>query len=258
VHREEGVLARSAAVNGFSVGEITFAPGYVQPEYEPDLPYLAVLVEGKMSKSLHGGIDVETGNGLTMPAGARHGARFGRDGARVVIVKVRDEGSPAARSLDRLVELRGLAWLAHRLSRELRASDAAAPLALEGLALELLAAATRQADGRTKSAPRWLASAEDVLRARTGQCVRLSYLAAEVGVEPLRLARAFRAHRGVSVGEYGRRLRIEWAASEVTAGERPLAEIAVEAGFADQSHFTRLFQRYVGTTPARYRAYHSG
>jgi AraC-like DNA-binding protein len=33
----------------------------------------------------------------------------------------------------------------------------------------------------------------------------------------------------------------------------PLAEIAASAGFADQSHFTRVFRRQVGTTPARYR-----
>ncbi len=34
----------------------------------------------------------------------------------------------------------------------------------------------------------------------------------------------------------------------------PLNVIAQRAGFADQSHFTRLFKQYVGTTPARYRA----
>jgi AraC family transcriptional regulator len=30
--------------------------------------------------------------------------------------------------------------------------------------------------------------------------------------------------------------------------------IAAQAGFADQSHFTRLFKHHVGTTPARYRS----
>jgi AraC family transcriptional regulator len=73
-------------------------------------------------------------------------------------------------------------------------------------------------------------------------------------VHPIHLARTFRARYGISVGEYGRRVRIEWAAAEIARGESSLAAVATEAGFADQSHFTRLFRRYVGTTPARFRA----
>jgi AraC family transcriptional regulator len=37
---------------------------------------------------------------------------------------------------------------------------------------------------------------------------------------------------------------------------RPLAELSVEAGFADQSHFTRLFRARTGLTPATYRRSH--
>jgi AraC family transcriptional regulator len=48
-------------------------------------------------------------------------------------------------------------------------------------------------------------------------------------------------------------LRLAWAAAELARGGKPLAEIAAGAGFADQSHFTRIFRRHVGTTPARYR-----
>jgi AraC family transcriptional regulator len=92
-----------------------------------------------------------------------------------------------------------------------------------------------------------------LLSTRTGECVRLSELAEAVGVHPIHLARTFRARHGVSVGEYGRRVRIEWAAAEIARGQTSLAAVATEAGFADQSHFTRLFKRYVGTTPARFR-----
>jgi AraC family transcriptional regulator len=195
------------------------------------------------------------GSALTMPAGLRHGARFGPAGARVVIVKARGGGSGF--SCTRLEKLRGstFGWLASRLASELRAVDAAAPLAAEGLALELLAAASRESSRPSDRTPAWLVRAEDVLRARTHDCVRLSELAEELGVPAVRLARAFRRHRGVSVGEYGRRVRIEWAASEIVRGERSLAEIAAEAGFADQSHFTRLFKRYEGVTPGQYRAF---
>ena len=103
--------------------------------------------------------------------------------------------------------------------------------------------------------PAWLRSAEELLRTRLGDCIGLSELAELVGVHAAHLARSFRVRYGVSVGEYGRRVRIEWAAAEVARGDRPLAEIAVETGFADQSHFTRLFKRHMGTTPAKFRAF---
>jgi AraC family transcriptional regulator len=248
VVEDEGVLVRSADVNGFTVGELTFPPGYVQAPYEPELPYLAVVIRGSLVKSFGTGLALATGAAVTMPVGARHGARFGSDGARIVIVK----GSNVA--FDRLERLRGLALPARRLASELRASDSAAPLAAEGIALELLAATARESRPADRT-PAWLATAEELLRARRGQCVRLGELAREVGVPPVRVARAFRARHGVSVGEYGRQLRIEWAAAELSSGDRPLAEIAAEAGFADQSHFTRLFRRYLGTTPGRFRAF---
>ncbi len=190
-----------------------------------------------------------------MPAGAAHGARFGSTGARIVIVK---PSNGAAGCLDRLAELRerGLSWLAWRLAAELRASDAAAPLAAEGLALELLAAASREtrAERRPGRPPAWLRAAEEMLRARAEDHVSLGEVAEAVGVHPTHLARVFRAHFGVSVGEYGRRLKVTRAATEVARSDTPLNVIALRAGFSDQSHFTRLFKQYVGTTPARYRA----
>lgn len=257
VVQDEGVVLRSADVNGFSVGELSFPAGYVQAEFEPDLPYLAVVVDGAMEKSLGGGMFFGAGSGLTMPAGAKHGARFGPQGARIVIVKARIASTTI--SFDRLEQLRGLGvgWLARRLAAELHASDDAAPLATEGLALELLAAVSRESSRRTDRNPAWLSSAEELLRARIGDCVRLSEVAAEIGVPAVQVARAFRANYGLSVGEYGRRLRVEWAAAELAVCDRPLAEIAIQAGFADQSHFTRLFKRYFGTTPGQYRAFQS-
>jgi AraC-like DNA-binding protein len=253
VLEDEGVVMRSADVNGFTVGELRFPAGYVQAPFEPDLPYLAVVIGGALEKSFGGGLALHEGLALTMPAGATHGARFGPDGARIVVVKAR--GRASGLRFDRLRRLRGLGLLARRLSSELRASDAAAPLAAEGIALELLAATARES-APPERAP-WLRDAEELLRARHGDCVRLSEVARELGVPEARIARAFRKRYGVSVGEYGRRARIEWAAAQIAGGDRPLAEVAVSAGFADQSHFTRLFRRYLGTTPGRFRAFQS-
>jgi AraC family transcriptional regulator len=50
-----------------------------------------------------------------------------------------------------------------------------------------------------------------------------------------------------------RHVRIEFARRELEASAAPLGDIAAAAGFCDQSHFSRLFKRYTGQTPAEYR-----
>ena len=258
VTEEEGVSVTSAEVNGFTLSELRFPDSYVQPTFEPELPYVAVVLEGALAKSFpRRALELARADAVAIPVGATHGARFSSDGARILIVRPRSASEPAAGCFDRVAELRGreLTWLAWRLAGELRASDAAAPLAAEGFALELLAATTREArvERSPGRPPAWLRSAEELLRERRADRIGLSELAEAVGVHPTYLARAFRAYYGLSVGEYGRRLRLAWAAAELARGETPLAEIAASAGFADQSHFTRVFRRQVGTTPARYR-----
>lgn len=258
VTEDDGVLVRSADVNGFTLEELRFPPSYEHGAFEPELPYLALVLEGTVEKSFRlRTLHLERACGLTMPAGATHRARFGATGARIVIIRPKGASHPVSQSLHRLVSLRGpeFSWLAWRLSGELYASDAAAPLAAEGFALELLAATSREAGGERQLGrpPGWLHGAEELLRERIGDCVGLSELAEAIGVHPTHLARTFRARYGVSVGEYSRRLRLAWAAREIARADTPLAVIARQAGFADQSHLTRLFRHHVGTTPARYR-----
>lgn len=79
-------------------------------------------------------------------------------------------------------------------------------------------------------------------------------LAKSARVDPGELARAFRAHYGEGLGDYARRLRLEWAAVQLARTDTALARLAAEAGFADQSHFTRAFKRRYGLAPGQYRA----
>jgi AraC-like DNA-binding protein len=58
----------------------------------------------------------------------------------------------------------------------------------------------------------------------------------------------------MSVNAYARALRLEWASVAIASTDDPLARVAADAGFADQSHFTRWFKRHRGVTPGRYRA----
>ena len=85
------------------------------------------------------------------------------------------------------------------------------------------------------------------------EALQLTQIAGAVGVHPVYLATAFRENFGVTIGEFVRKLRIELACNELTKGDLPLATIALQAGFVDQSHFSKVFKSFLGTTPAKYR-----
>jgi len=102
--------------------------------------------------------------------------------------------------------------------------------------------------------PQWLERVRNILEQRFAEPFKLSEIAAEAGVHPVHLAREFRKHYGASVGEYLRRVRIEYACRELMGSNVAVTNIAFAAGFADQSHFSRTFKRLCGTTPGRYRA----
>lgn len=78
------------------------------------------------------------------------------------------------------------------------------------------------------------------------------------GVDPAHLARRLRAHYGMTAGAYLREIRVQRAAGALVRSSEPLARIALDAGFADQSHFTRVFRTVHGITPLRCRALHGG
>jgi AraC family transcriptional regulator len=125
-------------------------------------------------------------------------------------------------------------------------------LAVEGLLLEMVAALTRSAS-IPQDGPVWLRRVEDLLRSRFSETITLGELAEEAGVHPIYLASVFRKRFGCSVGEFVRQLRVDRAATLLAHPRTSLAEIAFLTGFADQSHFTRIFKRATGLTPAAYR-----
>jgi len=93
------------------------------------------------------------------------------------------------------------------------------------------------------------ASLDFCLAWANGVC-RLAYLCVDTASQDV----AFHERYGTSIGEYVRNARLDWAASRLVCGDEPLAALALEAGFADQSHLTRQFKRAYGLTPARWRA----
>jgi AraC family transcriptional regulator len=148
-----------------------------------------------------------------------------------------------------------LPQLSARLNREFHKTDNCAALAIEGLALEVLAEAARQSSTTLlRTTAPWLSQAREMIIEHFSETLTLAQVAAQVGVHPVHLATTFRQKYGITIGEFVRKLRIEHACAELIEGNLPLAAIALQAGFADQSHFSKVFKSYIGTTPARYRS----
>ena len=95
--------------------------------------------------------------------------------------------------------------------------------------------------------------AKEIMRVRLPSCLKISDVAAECRLTPSHFARSFRRSTGVAPHEYLSRLRIEEAKRVMTTTKLPLADIALICGFGDQSYFTRVFSRCVGTSPGTWR-----
>jgi len=255
-----GRCVRRLAAAGLLLSERTYPPRLEIPPHAHERPYLCAILQGGYTETCGGRVWTCTPRTLFLrPRGEPHADRFGDAGGRVFGVELGpgwpDRLAPLRRTLERPTAFEGFCTgLARRLHREFRQDDPAAPLIVEGLVLEILGEACRAAAPAGEAgAPRWLRQARDILHDRYAQPPGLAAVADEVGVHPLHLARVFRRTYDCSVGEYVRRLRVEFACRELARPGRSLVEIALEAGFCDQSQFCRTFKRHVGLTPSQFR-----
>src|SRR5882724_857265 len=147
-----------------------------------------------------------------------------------------------------------LTTLACKLYREFRTMDSLSPLAIQGLILEIIAETSRrQHSTRNTKAPVWLVNVREILQEHFAEGMELSDIAALVDVHPVHMATTFRQYYRCTIGDYVRELRLEHACRELAYSNSSLAEIAIAAGFTDQSHFSRTIKNALGVTPSEYR-----
>ena len=139
------------------------------------------------------------------------------------------------------------------LQSEFRRADGGSPLIVEALLFDLISRHLNIIRDRSSARPRWLGSLLDYLDDTFEQEWSLQNMGAEMGVHPVYLCRTFSDHFDCTLGEYIRKQRVLRAWQLLTIGEGTLAEIASQSGFADQSHFTRVFKNHFGITPGKSR-----
>ena len=245
---------------GFSLSLRTPDPHVVIERHTHEEAHFIVLLDGHYVSSARDAGHIVGGPALIYnPPGTTHRDRFEGPSGRFFAVSVARERHASVASevalLPAAVRLarREAVALGQRLVAEQLAWSPGSRLVAEGLCVELLAEVARRAAALPSSPPRWLRRIRELLHDRCDEDVSVAALAAEAGVHAIYLARCFRRFFGCAPGDYLRLCRLERARSLLVETRCSLAEIALRAGFVDQSHLGKAFKRSFGVTPGAYR-----
>lgn len=158
------------------------------------------------------------------------------------------------RHLPRVAHLMGL------IEGELRRPSLGSRLMIDGL-LRAIAGLLVTSDGRPATAPNEriylsppkLKRVIDFIEANLHESIGLDDLARAAGLSANHFLRVFKLATGETPYHFLRARRLERARQLLADNAMPLAELALECGFANQAHFTAAFSREVGIPPGRYR-----
>ncbi|HKY31014.1 MAG TPA: AraC family transcriptional regulator [Candidatus Polarisedimenticolia bacterium] len=237
---------------GIRCATSVFPPHFSTPPHAHDEAYFCLVMDGAGTQR-SGNVERyrERGRAYFYPAGEIQSERFDRSGCRIFRVQLGGEAMRQVREAVRLpnasVELAGPAALGLRKLHIEACRDTL--LAVQELAMALIAALCRE---RCDSV-RWGPVVRDFLHSHFTENLTLRQIAAAVGLHPVHLCRAFPERYGVTLGTYLRALRVDYGARLLLGSSRPIAGIALEAGFCSQAHFTRELRKVMGVTPAAYR-----
>src|SRR5262245_14215165 len=249
-------------VADLKLAEGAYPAGLKTPYHSHEYALLCFVIRGAYADTCRRKVRMhQPSTVFFLPPGEEHLSDFHRTGVQIFRVEINPRRLERIREyatiLDCPADFAGgdLPRLAAKLYGEFRQRDETSPLAIEGLVLEMIAAASRLSiRDAADQVPGWLKQARELIHAGFTEKLSLAEIAQTVGVHPIYLASEFRRHYHSTVGDYVRQLRIESACRALSLTDKGLVEIALQVGFADHSHFCKVFRRLTGLTPSQYRA----
>lgn len=236
-----------------SLVETVYSPGMKLPRHSHEAPYLVLMLAGVLREKERGRThDMACGSVVFNEAGEEHENELLTPRGRCLNIELR----PAfmQRMLDSGLRPRESVMYAHigpamSAAGRLYVSmiDPGPELEVEEALFQIFETLSRCTAGRSA---KWVGKVAELIRQRFPERPTLSELAAHAGVQEVHLCRGFRRAMGCTIGEYLRKMRAERAMEMVVQGH-PLAAAAQGAGFADQSHMTRVFAQEFGRSPGR-------
>lgn len=259
-----GQTLRTRRLNRFRVADSAYVANQVLRPHVHRHDSMTLVRQGEFRESVDG---IEhtcfPGTVLFTPAARSHGNAAGPGGTRSLIVEwtslhdscgfgpLQMPDSGLCMSGDSVAELSAAA------EREFERGDRAAPVALEGILLQLIACMARgDATPGKRAPPAWLQAVVAHLDQNFLEQIGSVQLAEVAGIHPVHLSRTFRAHMHCTPRDYQQRLRLQFGARMLATTSASVARIAFDAGFSDHAHFSRTFRRHTGQTPTEYRRDH--
>lgn len=238
--------------NGVVVAVCRYAPGERHPMHTDTHSRISFLIRGGYrEEGKPGAIRMAPGHVLLKSRRAKHEDQFGEAGAEIAAIEFTgDDPFDATPACD--------LWRQRADSFALRHAACFLEAALAGDAQAVSAAGhdlVSNSDDSTKrtAAPPWLVHLREELEESPLACVDVAARARRAGAHPAHASRLFRRCYGASITEHAQAQSVRRALAPL-ASTATLSEVALEAGFYDQSHMTRVFRRVTGQTPGRQRA----
>jgi AraC family transcriptional regulator len=242
----------------FTVSAVTHSNARVVPLHAHTHAFFSMLITGRYREWFgRGHWEARPLAMVLRPAQAEHRDEIGPGGALFLCVDIApsywnalaDTGACLQR---RAFDDRPMSCVALRLLRELCEKRVGWRGVAESLVNELVAEYVADSPGVQRREPRWLRRALEKLHDDPAN-ESPGAVAAELDLHPVHLSRMFKKHLGVTVSQYLRELRLQRAARALLESREPLAAVADDHGFADQSHMTRELSRATSWSPAKLR-----
>jgi AraC family transcriptional regulator len=238
-----------------------YQPNEKIPDHCHEQPYFCLTLDGSHRETTAAtDIFCQSQSVRFHPPGSVHRNRFEDSGGRCFNIELQTPWQERIAEFNanllepKSFEEGSLPFLTYRLFEEFKVEDDLSEIAIEGITLEILAELHRSFKiGKETHRSQWLEKIQSEIEARYLEPLALDELAGLGGVHPVYLARAFRRYYRCSVGEYIRRLRVEHAKKLMISTDHSLGEIALNSGFSDQSHFSKIFKVRTGLTPGQFR-----
>lgn len=249
---------KMVSLDRFSIIDINYTPNCSFPTHIDRHSRISIVLNGKLKETVGNIEEYATSASMVYkPKDVEHSNLFGPQGARIISLGFRDdhllkEWSP--KDIDH--------WQWHHHFKHTPLSNSllntlwqeSSIEAIEDCAFDLIANMHPSLKSTPLlSYPSWLDKVEEYIHDDYSHNLRVKDLAAELNIHPVYLSRVFRRKYGQSVKEYIHDVRIQRTIEVLAETEAPIVQVALDHGFADQSHLNRVFKSRMGTTPWNYR-----